>query len=155
METKIKNFKLRPVIKKDIKILFEWVNEKGVRENSLNTALISWKTHTKWFSERMNSPDMSRIFIAEFDGQPVGQIRFDRDKNVVTIAFSLDQNFRGCGFGKTILKEGLAEIRKIWKSPKTFVGIVKKVNISSKKIFEAEKFKLMKKDSFFQFVKKY
>lgn len=155
METKIKNFKLRPAVKEDVKLLFEWVNEKGVRENSLHTELITWKTHTQWFAGKMNSLDVSRIFIAEFDGEPVGQIRFDRDAKTVTIAFSLDKNFRGCGFGKTILREGLAEIRKIWKTPGNYVGIVKKVNISSKKIFEAQKFKLVKKDSNFQFVKKY
>ena len=56
---------VRKITNKDIKLLFEWVNDPLVIENSLKTIKkIDWPTHKKWFDSKVNNTNV-RIYIFE------------------------------------------------------------------------------------------
>ena len=45
--------KFRKAIEADIKVLFDWANDLDVRQNALNSQLITWEGHEKWFQNRL------------------------------------------------------------------------------------------------------
>jgi RimJ/RimL family protein N-acetyltransferase len=76
-------------------------------------------------------------------GEPIGQIRFDLSgDNVFEIDFSIDQKFRGQGFGPMILEQGVRKLQKTLFRQNRFSGadiivrgVVKSENIASCKAF--------------------
>jgi len=136
----MKNFKqekltLRNSYTKDAKLLFNWVNEKVVRKNSIKTDSIKWEEHIKWF-ENTTKKSKVFIFIAEINNNPVGQIRFEKKNSKYLIDYSVDSGFRGKGIGERILKKGMYLIETTNNYPITFLAKVKCQNIPSKIIFE-------------------
>lgn len=117
----------------DINLLFEWVNDKEVRSNAINSKIISYEEHQKWFNERIISENSS-IFILEKNLNPVGQIRFDlnKDEGVWVISYSISLSNRGEGLGKVILKMGMELFNRI-----PLCGYVKEDNKYSQAIFNA------------------
>lgn len=69
---------LRPAAPSDVSLLFDWVNRPDSLSNKLQTqAPITPARHRAWFAERLADPD-SAIWIAERDGEPLGQVRLQR-----------------------------------------------------------------------------
>lgn len=125
---------LRSIHKEDCKLLFNWVNDAEVRNNSFSKTDISWENHSHWFSKIINSPD-TNIFILERNKNPIGQVRFDREDNYWKIDYSIDEKFRGMGMGSKIIELGLEKMKgkiKAW---------VKKENKASCRVFEKLGFK--------------
>ena len=130
---------LRPVKESDSKLLFNWVNEKGVRNNSLNNEVINWQNHDDWFNKKFRS-NKCKIFILENNNVPLGQVRIEEEANGLwLIDYSIDLEFRGKGFGFKILD---LLIKKIPNSK--FKAEVKIKNIASQRVFEKLNFKFKK-----------
>ena len=70
------NLTLRKANKSDSRFLFELRNEEEVRCVSRNTAPIAFSDHKKWFEKKLAS-SVSLILIAEENGTPIAQTRFD------------------------------------------------------------------------------
>jgi len=142
----------RNALRTDAQILYEWVNEKGVRENSLDSNKIKWQDHQEWLHKRIGSSN-SKIFIF-FDGKlPIGQVRLDFENDYWVIDYSVDTSFRGKGYGSFILQQiiNLPEFKK-------FKAIVKATNIGSIKVFNKLKFapsevKILNKNEVIEFKK--
>ena len=126
---------LRKANIKDAELLFNWVNEKEVRENSFKTNTIEWEDHIKYLENIVKKSSVF-IFIAEIKNNPVGQIRFEKKHSNYLIDYSVDRNYRGQGIGKKILIEGTSLIESTDYYPITFLAKVKSKNIASKIIFE-------------------
>ena len=122
-------FYLRKVTIEDAILLFEWVNEKMVRTNSLNQIPISWKNHISWVNEKLHNSNC-QMFILTDDKNTYGQIRIDYFNNKWEIDYSIDIKHRGKGYGKLIVKLLLEKF-----SNYNFIAIVKKNNISSINVF--------------------
>ena len=126
---------VRPARIEDSKLLWNWANDSSVRERSFNQEQISWESHTAWFSERMASPN-TRFYLLIEDGEPAGQIRYDRDLQGQTaeISFSIAKEKRGKGFGTEILRltvaRALADL-----DCREIVGFVIEGNEASSKAF--------------------
>lgn len=118
----------------DVMLYFDWANNKTVRQNSINKEPISLENHKKWFAKKVNS-EHSLLYLFELENAPLGQVRFDINKEDADIDYSIDQQFRGRGFGKKILA-GAIEAFKKENLDKDIVGIVKKKNIPFAKVFE-------------------
>ena len=86
----------------DIKLYYKWANDVEVRRNSLKQKPISWKIHKNWFLHKLEDRN-SVLYIFEKDQNPLGQVRFDRKKNIAKISYSVGKKFRGLGYGKKIL----------------------------------------------------
>lgn len=122
-------FFLRDATKDDALLLFDWVNDKDVRLNSIDQDNVIWENHLKWFEKKINSKD-TFIYILTDGKINYGQIRIDNDNNWWTIDYSIDVNYRGKGFGSLIVNL-LIEKYKIFN----FKAFVKKSNLSSIHVF--------------------
>lgn len=122
---------LRPATIEEAKLLFNWVNDSTVRENSLISEGVKWEDHLNWFENKLNTK--SKIFIMYFDNIPVGQIRFDFIDGYWLIDYSIDKNFRKRGFGKKILELSISKFSK----GAVLKALVKSENLGSLKVFQS------------------
>ena len=106
-------YSLRDVGHDDIKLLFEWINQKSVRHWSFNKELISYEIHQKWFYEKLNDKN-SFIFILQKSSLPLGMIRFDKKNKETFLSYLISEKFRGLRLGAKILKLGISKISSIW-----------------------------------------
>ncbi len=73
-------------------------------------------------------------------GISVGQVRFEKNNQVWEIDYSLSQEFRGKGLGRSLLKTALLTFRE--EHPGVLViGRVKTGNLRSERVFEGLGFK--------------
>ena len=128
------NIQLRQVVKEDCDLIFEWVNDAECRENSINTAMISYEEHLNWFINKLNSKDCI-MFLLFVDDQPVGQIRLQLDLPQAMISYSVGARYRGHGYGKLLIQLMEREVMKN-EEIKYLRGIVKLQNIKSQNIFK-------------------
>jgi len=127
--------KIRDANFSDAELLFTWVNDYDVRQNSFNQNSILWENHLKWFNKKILDNNV-KIFILELDSLPVGQIRYElTEDNKWIIDYSISKNYRGRGLGKQIISMTIA----LFKNG-VFYGQVKSNNIASKKAFESNGF---------------
>jgi UDP-2,4-diacetamido-2,4,6-trideoxy-beta-L-altropyranose hydrolase len=132
----IGEIKLREAEKADCELLWHWVNDPKVRESSFNSCIISWEEHVKWFAVKLQDFE-SYIFIAEDEKEtPLGQIRFEISNFIANISYSVQREYRGLGFGETILRIGIQKLVERIQQPIVFQGQVRIENIVSQKIFE-------------------
>ncbi len=125
----------------DMLDLFDLANDDVVRKNSFNQEKIDIENHKKWFAQKLN--DKNCIFyIARFNGEFCGYIRFDKDENnkFVTTIHLVDK-FRGKGLGNLIIKEATAQINLQEKS--IFLAFIKKENEGSLKSFLKAEYKII------------
>ncbi len=125
---------LRPAVKEDAAILFEWANETQVRANSLNSEPIKWDNHVSWLNSRLAS-DTTFIYIMKWNGEPVGQVRYDDAGEFLDIDYSISAAFRGVGLGDIIIAHSLPIARKHLSPGKLVRAIVKDANKPSLKVF--------------------
>lgn len=129
------NLNIRETNFNDIYQYFEWANEEETRLQSFNAKPIEFSDHYSWFWSKLAS-DTCGLFVLEFNGISVGQIRFEIKNNLATISYSVDSNFRGKGFGKMLIKEGIKKFLAINKGIKIVEGYVKGNNQPSIRTFE-------------------
>lgn len=127
-------FTLRELSANDVHLLYEWVNDEAVREASIASGNIEFKDHEKWFNHKLASTK-THIFIAEIEGKPVGQIRFDREQGYFMIDYSIAKSHRGKGLGKMLISLGVQRLCGIHDNAK-IKAVVKLSNTSSKRVFE-------------------
>jgi len=123
------NFFLREAIIDDALLLFDWVNDKDVRLNSINQETIIWENHLKWLKSRLISKD-TFIYILSDGEINYGQIRIDKHNNWWTIDYSIDVNNRGKGFGSLIVNLLIEKCKNF-----NFKAFIKKSNLSSIHVF--------------------
>jgi RimJ/RimL family protein N-acetyltransferase len=126
---KIDKLYLREVNLNDAEILFDWVNEKNVRTNSINQEPILWENHLEWLAKKLNNPD-NKILILVSGDNLLGQIRIDMIEGFWNIDYSIDNKFRRKGLGKEIVKQLIDKFESY-----QFKATVKKENIASIKVF--------------------
>lgn len=128
-------YRLRNINPDDLELLYIWVNDKDVRRNALNQKTVKFEEHCNWFSNIINS-DSSYIYILEnWNGNPVGQIRFSFINGDYIIDYSIDSKYRGKGLGELIIQDGIERLKSQIKNKITLLAQVKSQNIASKKIF--------------------
>ena len=133
-------FKLRNVIKEDVRLIFDWANEIEARNMALNPSMIDWDAHLIWFESKLNDSNCF-FYILQKNNINIGVIRFDKNElNEFIISYSIDKNHRGLGLGALILEKGLEMIRSL-KIEGKFIAYVKETNMSSIKIFLKNSFK--------------
>ena len=91
----------------DCRLLWEWANDRAVRDSSFSPDPIGWEDHCAWLESRLQD-HRSRIYLA-FDAcdVAVGQVRFDEAKaGEAEIDISLDRAFRGIGLAPRLIEVG-------------------------------------------------
>ena len=120
----------------DAEIYFKWVNDKIVRKQSFNSDLIKWDEHLAWFKNKISDPQFDFYIFYNDQKNNIGQVRIQNidNKNSI-IGVSIDENFRGYGYGAKILQIACNEY--LSKIPEIIINAyIKKENNVSKLIFE-------------------
>lgn len=133
MQYKNSMIKIRNATKEDAMLLFKWANDIEVRNNAINNQIIKVSSHLTWFNNKIASP-LTHIFILFQNEMPIGQIRFDKVNDYYEIDYSIDEKYRGKGFGSLIAKYGMNEI-SILDDKVKIKAIVKPTNLKSENIF--------------------
>jgi RimJ/RimL family protein N-acetyltransferase len=120
---------LREADIKDSELLFNWANEINVRRNSISKEPIIWENHLKWFTNKLNDSE-SKILILVSEDKLFGQIRIDLIDRFWNIDYSIDNQFRGNGLGKEIVRLLINKFESY-----RFKATVKKENKASIKVF--------------------
>lgn len=126
----ISKYILREVTQKDCNLLYEWVNDRTVRESSFNLDEISYDEHVSWFNKKLKSKD-SFMYVLKVNQDDVGLIRLDKlDYNSFLINYSIAKEYRGKGYATELLK-----LIKEKYPLSLLIGKVKPTNIGSIKAF--------------------
>lgn len=125
-------YQLRRVEYKDKQLLYKWVTDKTVRENSFHTGEISASEHEEWFEKHFYS-EQCDMFILEYKGEPIGQIRIEWESDCGEISYSIASGYRGQGHGTILLQMVETELKGRGKQ---LVAKVKKGNVASGLLFE-------------------
>jgi RimJ/RimL family protein N-acetyltransferase len=103
---------LRRARSDDAALLLRWRNDPGTRRGFLNPSPVRHGEHQSWFGRTLAARD-SRIYIAEEQGRPVGQLRLDRrGRDTAEISFSIERTSRGRGLGAVLLKRAATAGRR-------------------------------------------
>mgnify|MGYP004449989619 FL=1 len=127
---------LRVATEEDAMLLLRWANDAVTRANSINTHEICIDEHMAWFNRKLKDENC-HLYIYEYQGIPVGQVRVDIWGDEGTISYSIDANYRGKGYGSDMISL-VEEIEN--KKLNKLIAIVKKENIASSKVFEHNDF---------------
>ena len=115
----------------DSKLLFNWLNEKEVRNNSLKSEIVKWDIHSDWFCKKLESAKC-KIFILENNKDSLGQVRIEEDETGSwLIDYSIDSAFRSKGHGSVIIEQLINKNTGL-----SFKAVVKMENEASKRVFE-------------------
>lgn len=132
----------RRAVLADAQLLFDWVNEPGVRENSFDKNVITWSEHIKWFEGKLKEQNNSLILIFENNRKLIGQVRIDEQKDGLYIDYSVDVTERGKGYGGGMLAMIIQDIRTLFPKHKYLIAEVKKENVASLSVFKKLGFSL-------------
>lgn len=133
---------IRSVQKDDVNLLFNWVNEAIVRQNSFCSEPISYSEHLKWFNQCLIDYTIE-IYICEVDGIPIGQIRTCYEEDKAILDYSVDYSYRGKGIGSAMISQIEIIIKNTHPEIHWIIGKVKSINIASRKVFEKNSFCLI------------
>lgn len=137
-------YKLRQVTENDRQLLFDWANDPDVRANAKNPKSITWDEHNIWFDNKL-SDSGSYIYILEDLSENIGVVRFEKKEQFFLISYSIDKKYRGQGFGKLILTEGIKKLSAQFNNL-DLIGYVKNGNVASEKIFNGLGFILIREE---------
>jgi RimJ/RimL family protein N-acetyltransferase len=127
----------------DAEIYYKWINDKIVREQSFNSDLIKWDAHLTWFKDKVSDPQYYFYIFYNDEKKDIGQVRIQNIDNINSIiGVSIDENFRGHGYGAKILE--IACNDHLSKIPNIIINAyIKEENKISKLIFEKAGFNLL------------
>jgi spore coat polysaccharide biosynthesis predicted glycosyltransferase SpsG/L-amino acid N-acyltransferase YncA len=140
------NVAVRHVNINDLAIIFEWVNEPVLRQQSFNPTPITLQDHSNWFNKKISDP-LNYFYIFEYKNTPVAQLRFDTGEEAV-ISYSIDKKYRGRGWGTLVLQSGIELFRDECQETIPVVGYIKAGNENSHRVFKGLGFKQSRSEKY-------
>ena len=102
--------RFRRVEEADCRRIWEWANDPITRAASFSSEPIGWETHVDWFYRKLDDSSCQFFIAEDSKGTPVGQVRYDRDKDKWIISVSVAPEFRGRGYGMAIIALSIDEL---------------------------------------------
>lgn len=118
----------------DTDLYYKWANDPTVRKNSFNSDEINYSDHVAWFHNKLKTKDCFFYLFLNSKNEEVGQVRIDKSNNETIIGISIDEKFRGHGFGAEMLRQSTADYFKKSRE-KYIVAYIKNENTASIKQF--------------------
>lgn len=96
---------LRTATMNDWQLLLQWRNDAATRMNSHQSQAVPAADHRAWLKKVLEDADR-QLFIAEWDGQPVGTVRADwvSTDHAWELSWTLAPEARGRSLGKIMVK---------------------------------------------------
>ncbi len=144
-ETSRGTLQLRLATPEDAGLLWQWANDPQTRANSFHQESIPWDQHVSWYTAKLGAAG-TRIWLLEYYGVPVGQIRYDRlAPDLAEISYVVAPGWRGRGVGSQLLMKSsplaCAELRVRQLQGVTFVE-----NIASVRAFQRAGYQVVKEE---------
>jgi RimJ/RimL family protein N-acetyltransferase len=112
----------------------EWRNDADAVRFSVTGRPVSPGEHAQWFAGQVDDP--ARLFwIAELEGDPVGQVRVDLSGGEGTVSIAVAPGWRGRGIGTSILHVLLSEM-VLHPEVSTLTALARQDNAASVRAFE-------------------
>jgi RimJ/RimL family protein N-acetyltransferase len=92
-------------------LLLAWRNDPDAVRFSVTGRVVTHAEHAGWLAARLADPN-TRLWIAEEDGQPVGQVRVDLGNGTGTVSIGIAPAHRGRGIGSAVLQAMLVEVER-------------------------------------------
>ena len=127
----------RPVTLDDAEMLLSWRNDALTSQNSINTEPVGLADHLDWLKKSLKSSER-RLFIALFDGKPVGAVRIDHSSEGTELSWTVAPEARGKGMGSRMV------IGATHLVSDNLIAKIKKTNEASIQIAKKAGFKLAK-----------
>ena len=124
----------------DVQLYFHWANDPVTRQQSFNSAPISWEDHVAWFTQKLTDRNAILLVFEVPSGDPIAQVRFEKEADdEVIIGVSLDAFFRGKGLASTLIRAAVSVCRQRWENV-PISAYIKPENVASARAFERAKF---------------
>lgn len=105
---------LRPATLQDAELVFRWRNDPFIVAQGSLSREVPWAEHEKWFADTIQRENR-RMFIVLHNGQPAGQIRFERlHHSDCVLSVYLAREFTGKGWGLQAIDLGCRTIFQHW-----------------------------------------
>ena len=98
----IGSIEIKRASNKDLKNFFDWRNHPKIRAASINSALISWDEHQRWF-EQVLADKNRELIIGMAEDKTVGVVRFDIENDLAEVSIYLIQEAGFVGQGRNLL----------------------------------------------------
>jgi UDP-2,4-diacetamido-2,4,6-trideoxy-beta-L-altropyranose hydrolase len=98
----INSIEIKQAGKDDSINIYEWRNNKKIRDVSINSGPISWEDHQRWFDGVLTDKNRELI-IGTTENQPVGVVRFDIENDVAEVSIYLVPEGGFAGQGRNLL----------------------------------------------------
>jgi UDP-2,4-diacetamido-2,4,6-trideoxy-beta-L-altropyranose hydrolase len=106
LSTRAEEIFLRPATMEDAETVFLWRNSPFIVARGSLQKMVAWEEHLQWFCETVVG-SKRKLLIVLVDGQPVGQLRFDRvDDDTMAISVYLIETHTGRGLGVDAIRIG-------------------------------------------------
>ena len=127
---------MRAAVASDASTLFEWVNRPDSLAAKLRTPEpVTWERHRAWLRARLHDGD-TRIWIAEIDGRPIGQVRVQRGQVGTEVDIFVEAGARNLGIGRDLLAWLARRCGAEWPGT-ALIARVKPANRASRRLFAA------------------
>jgi UDP-2,4-diacetamido-2,4,6-trideoxy-beta-L-altropyranose hydrolase len=103
---------LRRVEEGDCQLIWEWANDKTLREVSFSQTPIVWKQHLIWFHEKLQDSNCHFYICLDEGKRPIGQVRFNLKGGEAIISVGVDKRFRGKGYGTALIELSSHELQR-------------------------------------------
>ena len=152
------NLSLREVNAKDIDLLYQWANDKTVRQNAFHTEPIPYDDHRMWFARNLADRDVLMYILCQVSemGQeePLGQIRLSVEDGTALIDYSIEASRRGQGFGSRMILMAEEKLKNLRADVTYCKAKVKYENPASAKVFEKCGYDRKELENYIEFTKR-
>ncbi|MHB8488750.1 MAG: GNAT family N-acetyltransferase [Candidatus Dormibacteria bacterium] len=111
LDAKRPDVALRAAHDDDASLIRTWRNDPDAVRFSTGARPVSEAEHARWFVAALADP-RTRLWVAEENDVPVGQVRVDLDGDVGVVSIAVAASARGRGVGRAMLRLALAEIER-------------------------------------------
>ncbi|MDR3358358.1 MAG: GNAT family N-acetyltransferase [Desulfovibrio sp.] len=118
---------------KDVKFVFDLVNDDLARTMSLGGSRITMEEHETWFRQRLRNGNP--FYIGYCDNTPCGYVRFDDKEGDIFISVAIAGKFRGRGIGSAMISASCRAVL-LMKAASCIHADIKSTNTASLRAFQ-------------------
>lgn len=142
----MEEYKVDTAKEEDSQRIWEIRNHPSVRKNSVNSEIISFDNHQKWFHERYFENENNFCYALKDEKNTIGYCRFDYDneEKIYVVSIAIDPENQSKGLGSQLLSQSLKKLRN--KKNISVLAEIKKSNTASIELFEKNGFEKYKEN---------
>jgi UDP-2,4-diacetamido-2,4,6-trideoxy-beta-L-altropyranose hydrolase len=131
---------LRSAREDDSAMLMALRNDPDAIAFSVSGRAVTAEEHERWFARVLADQAPHRLWIAESNGEPVGQLRIDIAADSGTVSIAVSPEHRGRGIATAMLQALVSNVAAEG-TPSRLTAVVRSDNAASRRAFAAVGFR--------------